>query len=127
MRALVAVVVLAVGSGDNELDTSPGSGSRLKLTWYDFADGARERARDFLAEYFDSELGVPCRPVEWDDGTLRCVPDQAQVVYADAACTQRLARDPGYAFATEDVYRCEGCRPARLFPVTGRKTVARYW
>jgi hypothetical protein len=64
------------------------SGSRLKLAWYEFADGFRTWAPP--TDLFDAELAVACSPTKWTDGFVRCTPAFGAVVFADAQCTQPL-------------------------------------
>ena len=64
------------------------SGSRLKLRWYDMDDGPRTWVD---SELYDSLLATTCAATVFADGKRYCQPTGpfAEIVYSDAACTQR--------------------------------------
>jgi hypothetical protein len=109
------IVLGLAACGDNLVNerAEQRSGTRLKLSWYEYPDGARERA--YLARIHDAALDRPCELVEWADGVRRCtlevnphsfmVEPYPRVVYADPGCTRPLGRSsgfvPGYAFYLE--------------------------
>jgi hypothetical protein len=82
----------AGGEGGTVIDFSrlAGSGTRLKVRGLQAGDVVAPR------ELFDTELGHPCSAMQTEDGVLRCVPGQAQLVYADAACTMPVARTSSF-------------------------------
>src|SRR5258706_3736659 len=89
----------ATGSGSADSaapdpDEGATSGTRLKLTWINFADGTRT-----WNAFYDSQRKENCSIYQsWSDGAAYCVPDTSgSVAYLDAACTQRFVqvyRDP---------------------------------
>jgi hypothetical protein len=92
-------------------DDGAHSGTRLKLTHWTFADGTTT-----WNAFYDQQRREACQIAQWADGNLYCVPNNwASVVYADAACTQKLGQmfsDPscplpaaGYALDFAD----DGC------------------
>lgn len=90
----VLVFALALGAcGDNALPRDPLfaglSGSRIKLQWYLYQDGARQREP---AAYYDAALHVRCAPKQWRDGVTRCAPVAGATVFRDADCTMELGR-----------------------------------
>jgi hypothetical protein len=110
VRALVVVLVAACGSPSVDVIDAPGSagsggsgvdpnegarsGTRLKLTWFDFTDGTRQ-----WDSFYDAERKESCYPYPaWPDGKVYCTPDSnANVVYTDAGCSQKIGqvyRDP---------------------------------
>src|SRR5687767_4599002 len=92
MRVLIYALVLAA-CGDNALPQEPLfaglSGSRIKLQWYLYQDGAREL--DTTA-FYDAGLHARCAPLKWGDDTLRCVPPADDTVFTDADCTTEIGR-----------------------------------
>jgi len=66
------------------------SGSRLKVTWYQTADGVRTP----IEGLFDSLLGKSCTPQSWSDSVTRCTPQYPTVdtytEYSDANCTMPI-------------------------------------
>lgn len=108
--------------GGSGVDPNDGarSGSRLKLTWYVFSDGTRQ-----WDSFYDAERKEQCSiSATWADGNAYCVPQATgYLVYADAACTQKLAQvysDPNCAAASDGYvidYNNDGCTytPAHLY------------
>src|SRR5689334_974050 len=89
LMRLLFVLALA-GCGDNGLDRGAAhSGSRLKLGWYEYSDGTRQRVRDW---YFDRERGERCTPARWSDGSRYCTPASDPAVYVDLGCQTALGR-----------------------------------
>jgi hypothetical protein len=100
MRAQVAVVVAVLGchrappppdAGVTVGDLADASGSRLKLEWWQTADGARQ-----VRGIFDAQLGIECAMTDWWlDSLVYCLPtDAGFAAYADAGCMQpRVVRD----------------------------------
>ena len=80
------------------------NGTRLHVLRYRFEGDTREvwaaisrvGYGDYLPdpEFFDTALGVPCAPMPWDDGSVRCTPGEAytQLEYLDAGCQVRASR-----------------------------------
>lgn len=84
----VVIVALVVGCGYvvGTFESGQVSGTRLKLVYYDF-DGTRS-----IAGIFDAVRAQPCDVTLWSNGRFYCTPSPAEtVVYADAACTQKVA------------------------------------
>lgn len=89
-------------------------GSQLVPTYLEAEDGSRQ----FLG-WHDSVRGVDCAFTVAADGAWRCLPGgaDASTVFADAACTQRLAlvpkdcAPPAYAVVREAV-SCDWHSPA---------------
>lgn len=83
-------VAAAGACGDN---LPPGgethSGSRLKLAWYVYEGGARERETSW---YFDAALRQRCSPTLWSDGNTYCTPAHDEAVYVSETCTRALGR-----------------------------------
>lgn len=121
-----ASLLLIAACGDNIVageSAETHSGSRLKLSWYEFADGARQLAH---TRFFDTALGGECVMVEWADGVTRCTSGYYEeygtlkfpkVVFTDAACTSMMAaglsQPIGVFFRGE--YVGEQFRPAFMF------------
>jgi hypothetical protein len=65
---------------------TPHSGTRLKVEWYQDADGAR-----IFHGMYDSMLNVRCSPAYTADGTLRCLPLATEAggfsVFSDSMCS----------------------------------------
>ena len=87
-------IAFATGCGDDAGMMSPDpeipadtahSGSRIKLAWYDMADGTSTWASPF--DLYDAELAVACTPTRWADGVVRCTPTTRGYFYSDASCT----------------------------------------
>ena len=89
----VIVVLLALAAcGDNKPDPRPShSGERIKLRYYEYADGTRVRD---LAQYHDTTWNEPCRAVRWSDGARYCTPPAAEAFYTDPACKLAVGRSP---------------------------------
>jgi len=86
----IAIVLALAACGDNRPDPRPAhSGTRVKLRYFEYADGTRQRD---LALYHDSAWNEPCRPVRWSDGARYCTPDAAEAFYTDPACTNLVGR-----------------------------------
>ena len=85
------------------------NGSRLKLEWWQSADGARQ-----LRGVYDSQRAEECSFRPFGDGTLYCAPlSTGGRAYADAACTQlRAVTDaavpPKYVVETIPGSSCTG-------------------
>lgn len=99
---LLLSLILATASAcepDRSIGSDITSGSRLRARYWVAPGGA-----EIFADWYDSELGVPCEPRQSADGSLRCLPTmpvgamagttgpgtQITVFYADSACTQRV-------------------------------------
>jgi hypothetical protein len=65
------------------------SGTRLKLRWWVWDDGAMQWDR---GQFVDTERHEWCYPRQWDDGTTYCTPDAVEGVFVDADCTTMIAR-----------------------------------
>jgi len=103
MRTFSLFTLSLLVVGGCESDRSSGadiaSGSRLHARYWVAPGGA-----ELFADWYDTELAVPCSPQQPSDGPLRCVPVTSTgasastvgpggpitVLYADAACTQRI-------------------------------------
>ena len=72
-------------------DTWYASGSRLKVRFYEYQDGAKQ-----FAGMFDSERGEDCGFGIHADGTYRCMPagDALALVYSNNVCTAPVALVP---------------------------------
>lgn len=72
-------------------DTWYASGSRLKVRFYEYQDGAKQ-----FAGMFDSERGEDCGYGIHADGTYRCMPsgDAFATVYSNNVCTAPVALVP---------------------------------
>lgn len=84
---------------------TPRAGSRLKVIWWQA--GEQRRA----IGWYDPQLDAECRFVRVGD-EFRCLPEQAELVYTDASCTQPLATDvegPGWYSLRE--YGTDYCDP----------------
>jgi hypothetical protein len=74
---------------DGGLDLADGaqSGSRLKLTWYQFTDGTRQ-----WSGMYDAQNKELCSPYygAWADGKYYCTPQSGgDLVYTNATCTTK--------------------------------------
>src|SRR6185503_7446198 len=86
----LAALVLLVACGDNLPDTgTPHSGQRLKLGWWTYMDGTRQRETSW---YYDDVLGERCTPADWSDGQRYCAPETDEAVYVSDSCTRALGR-----------------------------------
>lgn len=113
----IALLLVGAGAcGDNVPDGDARSGSRLKLAWYVYEGGARERETSW---YFDSALQLRCSSQLWSDGNHYCAPASDEAVYVSDTCTRALGRTligekPAPYFATR--FRL----PGELRPVPSR-------
>lgn len=108
------------------------SGTRLKLTWFDFADGSRQ-----WDGFYDAERKETCYIYDnWIDGKSYCAPDYGgAIVYTNAACTQKAAefyRDttcPQAAspYALEYAYTPCDSQPAHLYTRGTKLALAQYY
>jgi len=124
----------AGGSGDAGVDPNEGahSGTRLKLTWFDFSDGTRQ-----WNSFYDAERKEGCYPYPpWPDGKTYCTPDSnASVVYTDASCSLKVGqvyRDPVCTqppppYLLEYHYAACSSGPAHLYLRGAKTTVAQYY
>lgn len=87
MRLVIAGYVVLIACGDNGIPHDPVfsglSGSRIKLQWYLYQDGARQLE---TAAFYDARLHVRCEPKLWSDGVTRCAPIADSTVFRDAEC-----------------------------------------
>jgi hypothetical protein len=87
MRAAVWVLLVAA-CGDNGIPRDPLftglSGSRIKLQWYLYQDGARQLE---TAAFYDARLHTRCEPKHFVDGVYRCAPIADTTVFRDRECT----------------------------------------
>jgi hypothetical protein len=121
-------------TSDGGVDPNEGarSGSRLKLTWFEFSDGTRQ-----WNSFYDAERKEGCYPYPaWTDGHVYCTPDSnAGVVYADASCSQKIGqvyRDPSCdreppKYLLEWHYGTCDSGPAHLYLRGAQITPAQYW
>ena len=122
------------GSGDAGVDPNEGahSGTRLKLTWFNFSDGTRQ-----WNSFYDAERKEDCYPYPpWLDGKTYCTPDSnASVVYTDASCSQKVgqviairrARRRRRRTCSNSTTRRAASGPAHLYLRGARSTVAQYY
>jgi len=94
-RAAFGLLLLAAcGADEPRLEDHAQSGTRLHLQLWDAAS-VRSVASDLV---YDAQLDVLCRPLTWSDGVSYCAPTDEQgnadLMYADAGCTQPLAAVP---------------------------------
>ena len=94
MRVLLIAMLLdlSLGAcGDNGIPSEPLftglSGSRIKLQWYLYQDGARQLD---TAAFYDAQLHVRCEPMVFTDGVSRCAPIADTTVFRDAECTMEI-------------------------------------
>ena len=127
-RALFALLLVACG--DNLPDSAPvRSGERLKLGWYVYDDGTRQRE---TAWYYDAQLDARCTARTWSDGLRYCTPVIGEAIYTDETCTRAVGRTSGFApevtFFAASFYLAGDAAPSQLFrrgpPVTA--PAARY-
>ena len=92
----VLLLLLVAACGDNQLPQQPlfdgTSGERLKLEWYLYQDGARQRE---AAGFYDAKLHTRCAPARWADDVTRCTPLGDPAVFVDADCMLEVGRKLG--------------------------------
>ncbi|MFT3693124.1 MAG: hypothetical protein QM831_08275 [Kofleriaceae bacterium] len=148
MRWLAAICVVAACSpsapnnvdADNsskldasgsDLDDGATSGSRLKLSWYDFADGTRQ-----WAGLYDAQKKEGCSiSGPWTDNNYYCLPEyNGEVVYLDAGCQQKALhyyvdsvcpQAPAKYYLDSGTVGCVS-RPATLYLRGAQQTPATY-
>ena len=109
------------------------SGSRLKLTWYQFTDGTKQ-----FSGMYDAQNKEVCSPYygTWTDGHSYCVPDSAgEMVYTNNTCTAKALRYYGRPVCPQPLakyyleYGTVGCtsRPAHLYLRGSQLTTASYF
>ncbi|HUS29105.1 MAG TPA: hypothetical protein VMZ53_11360 [Kofleriaceae bacterium] len=88
--------ITILSDGPNGPDPNDGarSGTRLKLTWYQLADGTRQ-----WDGFYDAQRKENCYIFDnWIDGKAYCTPDyDGSIVYSNATCTTKVAeiyKDP---------------------------------
>lgn len=121
-------------TSDAGVDPNDGahSGTRLKLTWYAFADGTRQ-----WSGFYDAERKEYCSIFSsWADGKSYCVPNSnGNIVYANAGCTAKVAQvyqQPGCATPPPAYildYAPSACNsvPAHIYVRGAAQAVASYW
>jgi len=94
------MIVALVACGDNLVivdSAATQSGSRLKLSWYQYADGARELASRI--KFFDAVRDETCVAMPWTGGATYCTPGvisdfsgnrYARTVFTTADCTAKV-------------------------------------
>jgi hypothetical protein len=108
------------------------SGTRLKLTWFEFADGARQ-----WDGFYDAERKETCYIYrDWIDGKSYCAPDYSgSIVYTSSTCTAKateIYKDPSCALAQLpytmewDYTPCDS-RPAHLYLRGTKLSLAQYY
>jgi hypothetical protein len=113
-------------------DDGARSGTRLKLTWFDFSDGTRQ-----WDGFYDAQRKEPCYIFQnWTDGKAYCVPDYSgSIVYTNATCTSKVAevykgsscQQPVQPYALEYVHTpCES-KPDRLWVLGAKQPLASYY
>ncbi|MBA3396056.1 MAG: hypothetical protein H0T89_25730 [Deltaproteobacteria bacterium] len=112
------MTTVLAGCGDNlPPDIAPKSGTRIKLGWYVFDDGARQLERPVLHDTF---LDFTCRPTQFSDGASYCMPiDPAPIGYHDENCTMPVGYqprgNPPPAFLVQTFAIGGQGRPSRLY------------
>lgn len=108
------------------------SGSRLKLTWYQFADGTRQ-----WDGFYDAQRKETCYIYDnWINGKAYCTPDyDGSIEYSNVGCTTKVIevyKDPvcpsppsPYALEWNDT-PCES-QPAHLYNRGNKLALAQYW
>jgi hypothetical protein len=125
--------IVADTTNDSGPDPNDGahSGSRLKLTWFVFADGTRQ-----FDGLYDAQRKESCFIYDWADGSAYCTPDYSgSIVYTNAGCTQKVAqvyKDPSCAQPPPSYlleYGTGTCtyQPAHLYARGSATSVAQYW
>ncbi|HTL34538.1 MAG TPA: hypothetical protein VL326_15525 [Kofleriaceae bacterium] len=150
-RALLSLLVLAactpsvagqqdapitiLQDGTNGPDPNDGarSGTRLKLTWYQLADGTRQ-----WDGFYDAQRKENCYIYDnWIDGKAYCTPDyDGSIVYSNATCTTKVAevyKNPTCPTQQPQPYTlewnytpCES-QPAHLWTRGAKLTLASYY
>ncbi|HEY5922091.1 MAG TPA: hypothetical protein VIV11_10495 [Kofleriaceae bacterium] len=133
MRGLWLPFVLLAGCGDDLPEDGEGvrSGSRLRITWFDF-DGTRqwqpEEGFRFVDRrfvdgevYFDRQRDEPCSPQPWLDGITRCTPEVEVVdrkYFTDDLCTMRVTENPQiYKYVADYDPKCNVQRRWHVYPI----------
>jgi hypothetical protein len=108
------------------------SGTRLKLTWFEFADGARQ-----WDGFYDAERKETCYIYrDWIDGKSYCAPDYGgSIVYTNASCTAKVTevyKDTSCAqallpYALEWEYTPCDSHPAHLYVRGSKVALAQYY
>lgn len=106
------IAIDAAADAGPDPDDGAASGTRLKLVWFNFADGTRT-----WAGFYDAQRKETCTvsaDEPWSGGHTYCIPDHGgSVAYSDAACTQKLAQ----------VFHDPSCtRPPPTYVVDGTTT-----
>lgn len=123
-------IALATGCGhvvDSSFDAGQFSGTRLKLSYYDFDDTRT------IAGIYDAMRQETCEARLWNDGNYYCTPTSAEsVAYADAACTNKIglvSNDPCAAPAYLAEYDYSACDvPVKhLYKLGPSVSMTEYW
>jgi hypothetical protein len=118
MKLPVVLLVFAACGDDLGAPGEAHSGRRLKLGWYVYPGGARERETEW---YYDALLGERCVAKTWSDGQRYCSPPADEAVYITDTCTRAVGRTfvglpASPYFATTFAIPGEPVpRPSRLF------------
>lgn len=91
MRARFAATLplILAACGDNTAPAGARSGDRLALYAYTFSDGTRQANPGI---YHDLSRDEDCVLEQWSDGATYCTPYATDPVYADATCSDAVAR-----------------------------------
>lgn len=131
--APLADALVVIDAEDLGPDPNDGarSGSRLKLTWFELADGARQ-----WDGFYDAQRKETCYIYEWADGKSYCAPDyDGSLLYSNGTCTQgaiEVYRDTNCGttpapYAMEYQYTpCES-KAAHLFARGSKLSLAQYY
>jgi hypothetical protein len=113
-------------------DDGARSGARLKLSWFNFADGTRT-----WGGFYDAERKEPCFLYDWGDGKTYCVGDDltSDVVFTNSICTAKVVEvynDPGCAqpppkYAIEYPIATCDYRPTHIYARGAAAGVSQYW
>ena len=108
------------------------SGTRLKLTWFQLADGTKQ-----WDGFYDAQRKETCYVYDnWIDGRSYCTPDyDGSIEYTNATCTQKVVevyKDPNcprqpLPYALEWSYTPCDSRPAHLYSIGNKITVGQYY